>query len=549
VRFILALLFCFPAMGATLYCGPAGTGAGTGANFNNLLALPNTTGFVRGNTYVCIEGSYGSKTLSTATSGTTTITIRKASASDSGVTGYASSLHDGQATFGGVTINSQYWVFSGTTRNESDWDSGSAYGFRATSFTANSVSNSDDADNSIIEYCDIGGTFSDTHYSGMGEGIYMVYNQQNVTIRRCFIHNGLPAIMQLAGASGFTIEYNWIGPGWGKVAIRGGNGSEADNNIIRYNVFRNSAQTDPEDGTSGLTAEIAIWHNSNLDTASIDGNQIYGNVFYSTVTGGRNAMIVVGGNGTSWLGQSANNTLIYNNTFAGMAENPNQPGILVNGGTGNVVRNNLFYDIVGGDPGVTANTTSHNVYTASNPFVNYGSLDFHLSGATTAGTTLSSPYDTDIDGVTRGSDGTWDVGAFEFDSGGGDVTAPTMSSATIGTSGTTLTLGMDETCSIGAGGNGGVTLSASGGAVTATYSSGSGSSSLVYNLSRTINQGETVTVSYTQPGNGIEDTSGNDLATFSNSAVTNNSSQGSNPTPGVSVGSGVVFSNGVTGVK
>jgi hypothetical protein len=65
----------------------------------------------------------------------------------------------------------------------------------------------------------------------------------------------------------------------------------------------------------------------------------------------------------------------------------------------------------------------------------------------------------------------------------------------------------------------------SGGAVTASYSSGSGSNTFTYNLSRTVNSGETGTASYTQPGNGIEDTAGNDLASFSSQAVTNNSTQ------------------------
>ena len=110
-------------------------------------------------------------------------------------------------------------------------------------------------------------------------------------------------------------------------------------------------------------------------------------------------------------------------------------------------------------------------------------------------------------------------------SAGGDVTAPTVSSAAINTAGTTLTLSMSETVVIGGGGNGGLTVSASGGAATLTYASGSGSSSLVYNFSRTILQSETVTRSYTQPGNGIEDLAGNDLASFTAQAVTNNSTQ------------------------
>jgi len=112
-------------------------------------------------------------------------------------------------------------------------------------------------------------------------------------------------------------------------------------------------------------------------------------------------------------------------------------------------------------------------------------------------------------------------------SAGADVTAPTVVSAAINTAGTSLTLTMSETCVIGAGGNGGLTISPSGGAATLTYSSGSGTSSLVYSINRTILSTETVTRSYTQPGNGIEDSSpaGNDLASFTTQSVTNNSTQ------------------------
>lgn len=118
--------------------------------------------------------------------------------------------------------------------------------------------------------------------------------------------------------------------------------------------------------------------------------------------------------------------------------------------------------------------------------------------------------------------GAWATGAWATD-GGADVTAPTVSSATINSAGTSITFACSETVSVGAGGNGGFALSMSGGAVTATYSSGSGSSSLVYSLSRTIQSGETGTHSYTQPGNGIEDAAGNDLASYSGATVTNNS--------------------------
>lgn len=114
---------------------------------------------------------------------------------------------------------------------------------------------------------------------------------------------------------------------------------------------------------------------------------------------------------------------------------------------------------------------------------------------------------------------------------GEDVTPPALSTKTIASNGTTLTLSFNETVSIGAGGNGGWTIAPSGGSATLTYSSGSGSSSLVYTISRPIQYNETATVSYTQPTNGVEDDSGNDLVTFSGSSVTNNSTQGQDTTP------------------
>lgn len=106
-----------------------------------------------------------------------------------------------------------------------------------------------------------------------------------------------------------------------------------------------------------------------------------------------------------------------------------------------------------------------------------------------------------------------------------DTTAPTVNTCTISADGTTWTFAMSESVSIGAGGNGGFATSMSGGAVTLTYVSGSGSASLVYSGNRTVQLGESGTLAYTQPGSGVEDSAGNDLANFSGKTVVNNSSQ------------------------
>lgn len=100
-----------------------------------------------------------------------------------------------------------------------------------------------------------------------------------------------------------------------------------------------------------------------------------------------------------------------------------------------------------------------------------------------------------------------------------DVTAPTLVSAVI-VGGTVLKLTFDEAVTFGAGGNTGWTITMSGGAATLTYSSGDGTSALLYGISRTIADSETGTTAYTQPGNGVEDIAGNDLATIVSQAVT-----------------------------
>ena len=105
-----------------------------------------------------------------------------------------------------------------------------------------------------------------------------------------------------------------------------------------------------------------------------------------------------------------------------------------------------------------------------------------------------------------------------------DTTAPTITSMSVGTNGTTLAVNMSEVVQGGTTGNGGFTVSPSGGAATVTYVSGSGSPTLYYTLSRSIAYGETITAAYTKPASAyVEDTSSatNDLASVSGISVTN----------------------------
>jgi hypothetical protein len=313
-------------------------------------------------------------------------------------------------------------VINGQTRNESNWSDGAAYGIKATSIQAStSIFPGICASNITIKYVNAGGA-EGTSYTGSEPGFAFKVSGfdelcTNWTISRSYAHNiAHYATFHMNGLNGYNFEYNYIGNGFGKEAIRGQ--IALKNGSIKYNRFYNACGATGVSG-EGCTAEIAIWDGN---SGGFDGNEIYGNWFYRTRDENSGGTIVVGGNGSSWAGPSASNTLVYNNTIAGISGGGVGGIILINGGTGNVCRNNLWYNVVG-SPSCTANTVSDNGEESSNPFVNYTGGNLSLSRAI-SGYTLSSPYNADMDGRIRGADGVWDRGAFEFPSGSPPLRTP-----------------------------------------------------------------------------------------------------------------------------
>lgn len=93
---------------------------------------------------------------------------------------------------------------------------------------------------------------------------------------------------------------------------------------------------------------------------------------------------------------------------------------------------------------------------------------------------------------------------------GGDVTAPELMSARINVAGTNITLRYSENVT----GQTAFTLDASGGAVTMTGSSGDGTDTHVFTLSRTVDELETVTLDYDSGTGTSEDDASNALASI-----------------------------------
>jgi hypothetical protein len=443
---ILLLFFVGSANAATHYIRQGGTAStsGTGAcrgwaSASACAQLPDT--LVRGDTYCIADGSYRARDLTTADSGTATITIKKAIDGDGTCDqgpNWVNSYGAGQATFSGQwNVKTRNWIIDGARRNEANWGDDASYGFRIVGGVRAAPGDGGhpgpgcSADSVTWRYTAMGnesagegnadpnGGFYFASFSGPGSS-----SCENWTIERNHVFNVVIPLM-CAGCNGFLIQHNRLGESWGKEAIRGQHSFSS--HIIRYNEFVDSCQ-----GRDTCTGEIAAWgfNGSGL----YDNNQIYGNTFYKTGskqqinTGG---VIIIGGNGSSWLGAPANNNVIYNNTIVGLGDFPGADwisSILVNGGSGNVCRNNLWY-AVADSGGAACNSSSNNLKVTSNPFVAYSrtswaGTNLRLSGATASGVALTGAFSVDKSGVTRGADGAWDLGAYEYRTGGVNPPVP-----------------------------------------------------------------------------------------------------------------------------
>ena len=106
-----------------------------------------------------------------------------------------------------------------------------------------------------------------------------------------------------------------------------------------------------------------------------------------------------------------------------------------------------------------------------------------------------------------------------------DVIAPAIASATVAANGTAMTVKFNEALTIGAGGNGGLTVdgTVTGAGIAANYTSGDTTHTFIYTLASTMKTTDVITLDYVQPTNGLEDAAGNDLASVAAKRVTNNS--------------------------
>lgn len=412
-----------PPVEGSSVCDSSGTqyyvrdgGSGSGTTWSDA-ADQVPTAPSRGVDVYVADGTYSGRTFTTAASGSTLIRICKATESNHGTdTGWQSTYGDGQASFGDINFDSDYWTWDGAFRDEDcpttdtcGWADEASYGFLIVgAFHTYSDATVRCGDNITVRYTAIdanGGA------DAIKASCFTGASTTNFTAYRNYIHsaNGGFAAAHMTVVDGCLFDENYFGGNEAKETIRGQ--SEFKNCVISRNIMRQSCLHHATEG--GCTCHIAIWDGGSGD---FDNVEVYGNVIDDRGNSGSDGpssscSILIGGNGSSWAGEPASNARVFNNTIVGVANTT--PSILVNGGSGNVCRNNLFYNNTG-NPSVTCSTTSNNGSgdESVDPFVGYSSGNFHLTGAM-AGSATDSPADnaTDIDGVTRS---TPDRGAFEF---------------------------------------------------------------------------------------------------------------------------------------
>lgn len=420
---------------ANKYLFAAAAGSANGNDWTNAYTTSAqlAAGVARGDVVYVAEGNYLKLELNTAESSTTRIAIQAATVASHGTaTGWSDSMV-GQAIFAElVEFEKGYYTFDGVYRNEDDWKDGDAYGFKVNTTTQTQqirIGHMDDITGAPSNGVHLNCIFiqAPTTLPAMTIRQYAIDTEAGsattgVEITKCFVKDGnnsffmrssVAPLIEFCAATGQrnnddnhaeTVNLYFNTPGA----------------IVRYNIFNDFCTV----GTRG-TAVIALTYS--------DGCDIYGNVF-DTFCAGDGAI--------GFDGNETNDHKIYNNTFVN-GSNGNS-GIAIGAGTGNEIWNNMWVNCVTVDfIGATISTQhNYNAFSGGSTkgeangqsgitdaiFVNYATRNLHLASNTNAGTTLSSPYDEDMDGVVRGSGGEdWSRGAYQLtdDPPPGDVTINT----------------------------------------------------------------------------------------------------------------------------
>ena len=281
-QLLVAALLVLPCIGnaASHYVRQAATGNSTGSDWNNacqsFTGLCAASSLVRGDTYYIAAGNYSATSFNTPASGTSLITIKKATVDDHGTDAGWSTAYADQAHFTAspLMFTSSYWVVDGVVGSGTDTTS---YGFVV-----------DEGCGAIVIGTGVGATYTIMTFSHIyalacsqaAEKLFLQTNFQmgqidDITVSYSLL-DGWQNGMMARGNPGvvdnnWAFEHNLCLNGYSSSAHHGEwinpNSAGLNNLTVRFNVFRGYS------GSSGQTGTI-VANNSNNN-----GAMIYGNVF------------------------------------------------------------------------------------------------------------------------------------------------------------------------------------------------------------------------------------------------------------------------------
>jgi hypothetical protein len=419
--FALCFLLCLNGWAGDWYVRSAAAGAASGKDWNNAWSLSgiNWASVQPGDTVWLAGGAYSS-TLSVGKSGTSgnPIKVYRAMASDTAPASAAgwSSAFDSLVTITGspgISVpSSSYDTIDGRTNYGIKVIISNAGGDGAKIAQSGSVSNLN------FRHIEI----ASTNPSNPSSGVYgfnfapSVNTVSNVTMSYTYVH-GICEALRASNWNNVVLEYS---------TIADLQTDSVDHDDVMYSypstnvTFRyNSITNSPSDGIF-------------FEFGGADHFYFYGNYYWNS--------------STSLLTTKAPGPygpmFIYNNVFQSAGPCSSNCGFITSNNVslaaGSEVANNVFWYVANDMEGANSNHNAYNYTTLNgfswpsgesgsftftgNPFVNLAGGDFHpLSGSTLAGKGKALATDgflnKDRDGNTRGADGTWDIGAYEFSSG------------------------------------------------------------------------------------------------------------------------------------
>jgi len=167
-----------------------------------------------------------------------------------------------------------------------------------------------------------------------------------------------------------------------------------------------------------ITADNLLIDGAILHDNESNGIQIYPGPGANPIM--RNSLVYNNPNWGLFVSGSFTNGKIYNNTITGNGQNY----ALTYDASGCQVRNNIVYN---NTQAIRTGCSQSNNFTSNPNFVSAGANDFRLqanSQAINAGANVGSDVPTDKDGVSRPQGGAYDIGAYEYVSGGGGAQPP-----------------------------------------------------------------------------------------------------------------------------